>query len=99
MEKFSIIINFIMFFSTVIGILSLRLNLLILFMALELILLSVNVNFILISNLLNDGSGFLVSLFILSVAAAESSIGLALLILLFRIKNYISFDTISLLRG
>jgi len=68
-------------------------------MCIELILLGVNLNFILFSMYLDDVYGQLFSLFILTVAAAESAIGLAILILYYRIRGNIYINQKAILKG
>lgn len=67
--------------------------------SLELIILSININFIVVSCFLDDLLGQIYSLLILTVAAAESSIGLAIIIVYYRLRGGISVDLISLLKG
>lgn len=67
--------------------------------SLELIILSLNMNFIVFSCFLDDLLGQVYSLFILTVAAAESSVGLAIIIVYYRLRGGISIDLISLLKG
>ena len=67
--------------------------------SLELILLSINLNFVIFSSYLDDILGQLYCLFVLTVAAAESSIGLAILIIYYRLRGGISIDLITLLKG
>jgi len=67
--------------------------------SLELIILSLNINFIVISCYFDDLLGQLYSLIILTVAAAESSVGLAIIIVYYRLRGGISIDLISLLKG
>lgn len=67
--------------------------------SLELILLSINFNFIVFSCYLDDLIGQLYALFILTLAAAESSIGLAIIVIYYRLRGGISIDLISLLKG
>jgi NADH-quinone oxidoreductase subunit K len=67
--------------------------------SLELLILSINVNFIVFSCFLDDLIGQLYSLLVLTIAAAESSIGLAILIVYYRLRGGISIDLISLLKG
>jgi NADH-quinone oxidoreductase subunit K len=81
------------------GILLNRRSILIILMCIELVLLSVNLNFILFSVYLDDMYGQLFSLFILTIAAAESAIGLAILILYYRLRGKISINQIANLRG
>jgi NADH-quinone oxidoreductase subunit K len=68
-------------------------------MSIELILLSININFVSFSVYLNDISGQIFSLFILTVTAAESAIGLAIIVVYYRNRNTISIDDINQLRG
>ena len=89
----------ILFSMSVIGIFLNRKNIIVLLMALELMLLSVNMNFVAFSHYLNDLAGQLFVFFILTVAAAESAIGLAILVLLFRNKTSISADELNSLKG
>lgn len=81
------------------GILLNRRSILIILMCIELVLLSVNLNFVLFSVYLDDMYGQLFSLFILTIAAAESAIGLAILILYYRLRGKISINQIANLRG
>ena len=81
---FQLLTNIVLFFIGVLGIISNRRNILIVLMCIELILLSINLNFILFSVYLDDSYGQLFSLFILTVAAAEAAVGLAILILYYR---------------
>ncbi|MGH6625021.1 MAG: NADH-quinone oxidoreductase subunit NuoK [Burkholderiaceae bacterium] len=88
-----------LFALAVIGIFLNRKNLIILLMAIELMLLSVNMNFVAFSHYLDDMHGQVFVFFILTVAAAESAIGLALLVLLFRNKSSINVDELNTLKG
>ncbi|MDP2134768.1 MAG: NADH-quinone oxidoreductase subunit NuoK [Sulfuritalea sp.] len=76
-----------------------RKNLIVLLMAIELMLLSVNLNFVAFSHYLNDLSGQLFVFFILVVAAAESAIGLAILVVLFRNLSSIDVEDLDTLKG
>jgi NADH-quinone oxidoreductase subunit K len=89
----------ILFALSVIGIFLNRKNLIVLLMAIELMLLAVNMNFVAFSHYLNDLNGQVFVFFILTVAAAESAIGLAILELLFRNKSNINVDELNALRG
>jgi NADH-quinone oxidoreductase subunit K len=89
----------ILFAISVVGIFLNRRNLIVLLMAIELMLLAVNTNFIAFSSYLNDLNGQIFVFFILTVAAAEAAIGLAILVLLFRNKSNISVDEINTLKG
>ena len=89
----------ILFALSVIGIFLNRRNLIVLLMAIELMLLAVNLNFISFSYFLNDVAGQVFVVFILTVAAAESAIGLAILVLLFRNVGSIDVDDLDRLKG
>jgi NADH-quinone oxidoreductase subunit K len=89
----------ILFAISVIGIFLNRRNLIVLLMAIELMLLSVNMNFVAFSHYLGDLHGQVFVFFILTVAAAESAIGLAILVLLFRNKSSISVEELNTLKG
>jgi len=94
-----LILGAILFALSVIGIFMNRKNLIVLLMAIELMLLAVNLNFIAFSHYLNDLSGQLFVLFILVVAAAEAGIGLAILVVLFRNLSSIHVDDLDNLKG
>lgn len=81
------------------GIFVTRRNIIILLMSLELMLLGININFIIFSVYLDDIMGQYFALFILTIAAAEASIGLAILIVYYRIKGMISINFINSLKG
>jgi NADH-quinone oxidoreductase subunit K len=83
----------------VVGVFMNRKNLIILLMAIELMLLAVNMNFIAFSHYLGDLSGQVFVFFILTVAAAESAIGLAILMALFRNLRSINVDDLGSLKG
>ncbi len=88
-----------LFALAVIGIFLNRKNLIVLLMAIELMLLAVNINFVAFSHHLGDMHGQVFVFFILTVAAAESAIGLAILVLLFRNKNSIDVQDLNSLKG
>jgi NADH-quinone oxidoreductase subunit K len=88
-----------LFALSVVGIFLNRRNLIVLLMAIELMLLAVNTNFVAFSHYLNDLNGQIFVLFIMTVAAAEAAIGLAILVLLFRNKSSISVDDLNSLQG
>jgi NADH-quinone oxidoreductase subunit K len=94
-----LILGAILFSISVVGIFLNRRNVLIILMAIELMLLAVNLNFIAFSHFLNDASGQVFVFFILTVAAAESAIGLAILVLLFRNVGSIDVEDIGKLKG
>ncbi|MCS6995717.1 MAG: NADH-quinone oxidoreductase subunit NuoK [Casimicrobiaceae bacterium] len=89
----------IVFTIAVIGIFVNRRNVIILLMAIELMLLAVNLNFIAFSSFLGDLAGQVFVFFILTVAAAESAIGLAILVVLFRNVGSIDVNEIGRLKG
>jgi NADH-quinone oxidoreductase subunit K len=88
-----------LFALSVVGIFLNRRNLIVLLMAIELMLLAVNTNFIAFSYFLHDLHGQVFVFFILTVAAAESAIGLAILVVLFRERRSINVDNLHTLRG
>ena len=94
-----LVLGAILFAISVIGIFLNRRNVIIMLMALELMLLAVNLNFIAFSYFLNDTSGQIFVFFILTVAAAESAIGLAILVLLFRNVGSIDVEELGTLKG
>ena len=89
----------ILFAISVVGIFLNRKNLIVLLMAIELMLLAVNTNFVAFSRYLGDVHGQIFVFFILTVAAAESAIGLAILVVLFRNKSSINVDELNSLKG
>lgn len=89
----------ILFSLGVAGIILNRRNIIILLMSIELILLAVNTNFIAFARYLDDVAGQIFVFFILTVAAAEAAIGLAILVLLFRRLSDINVDKVSELKG
>ncbi len=89
----------ILFALSVVGIYLNRKNLIVLLMAIELMLLAVNMNFVAFAHYLGDLNGQLFVFFVLTVAAAESAIGLAILVLLFRNKSSINVDELNTLKG
>jgi NADH-quinone oxidoreductase subunit K len=94
-----LILSGLLFTMGIMGIFLNRRNVIIMLMSIELILLSVNINFVAFSHYLHNISGQLFSLFILTVAAAESAIGLAILVVYFRNRNTIKIDDISMMNG
>ena len=83
----------------VIGVFLIRKNVIIILMSLELILLSISINLVAFSSFLDDPSGQIFSLFILTVAAGEAAIGLAILVVYFRNVGNIEVDQINKMRG
>lgn len=92
MMSFQLIINLYLFFLGVLGVLTNRRHFLIVIICIEMMLLSVNIYFLIFSLQLDDIMGQLFALFVLTVAAAESSIGLAIIILYFRNRGNISYN-------
>nr|YP_009449539.1 NADH dehydrogenase subunit 4L [Cymbomonas tetramitiformis]ANA57083.1 NADH dehydrogenase subunit 4L [Cymbomonas tetramitiformis] len=76
-----------------------RKNIIIMLMSIELMLLAVNLNFVIFSVYLDDMIGQLFALLVLTVAAAESAIGLALLVVYYRIRGTIAVEYINLVKG
>ena len=89
----------ILFALSMVGIFLNRKNIIVLLMAVELMLLAINMNFVAFSHYLGDMHGQVFVFFILTVAAAESAIGLAILMLLFRNKSSINADELNSLKG
>ena len=94
-----LLLGAILFAISVVGIFLNRRNVIILLMAIELMLLAVNMNFIAFSHYLDDPAGQIFVFFILTVAAAESAIGLAILVVLFRNRATINVDELDALKG
>jgi len=94
-----LILGAVLFCISVAGIFINRKNILILLMCIELMLLSVNINFIAFSHFSGDIAGQVFVFFILTVAAAEAAIGLAILVVLFRNKRSINVTDISSMKG
>ena len=94
-----IVLGAILFCISVAGIFINRKNIIVLLMAIELMLLAVNMNFVAFSRFLGDVSGQVFVFFILTVAAAESAIGLAILVVLFRNRATINVTEIDSMKG
>jgi NADH-quinone oxidoreductase subunit K len=94
-----IVLSTIVFCISVAGIFINRKNMIVLLMAIELMLLSVNMNFIAFSRFLGDAGGQVFVFFILTVAAAESAIGLAILVVLFRNRATINVGELDSMKG
>jgi NADH-quinone oxidoreductase subunit K len=92
-------VGFILFTLGVLGIIVNRKNIILMLMSIELTLLSVNFLLIVFSVALDDLNGQLFSLFILCVAAAESAIGLSILVGYYKVRGNISVETINLIKG
>ena len=89
----------ILFTLGIFGIFLNRKNVIIILMSVELMLLAVNINFVAFSAFLNDLMGQVFALFVLTVAAAEAAIGLALLVVYFRNRGPIAVEEINLMKG
>ena len=76
-----------------------RKNIIILLMSIELMLLSVNINLVAFSSFMNDLVGQVFTLFVLTVAAAEAAIGLAILVSFFRIRGTIAVEDVNVMKG
>ena len=90
-----LVFSLLLFCISIAGIFINRKNILLLLMSIELMLLSVNTNFIVFSHFSNDITGQVFVFFILAVAAAESAIGLAIIVALYRVKNSIEINLIN----
>lgn len=94
-----LIVGALLFVISIAGIFINRKNLIVLLMCVELMLLAVNINFVAFSHFLGDVNGQVFVFFILTVAAAEAAIGLAILIVLFRNRNTIDVDDLDTMKG
>ena len=89
----------ILFTIGIFGIFLNRKNVIVILMAIELMLLAVNINFVAFSSFLNDLTGQVFALLVLTVAAAEAAIGLAILVVYFRNRRTIAVEDINLMKG
>ncbi len=89
----------ILFTLGVLGIFINRKNIIVILMSVELILLAVNINLVAFSTHLNDITGQVFALFVLTVAAAEAAIGLAILVVFFRNRGSIAVEDVSVMKG
>lgn len=96
---FYVILGAALFAIGVVGIVLNRKNMIVLLMSVELMLLAVNTNFIAFAHMLGDTAGQIFVFFILTVAAAESAIGLAILVVLFRTMDTVDMDKLDNLQG
>lgn len=94
-----ILLSLFLFLISTVGIFLNQKNILIMLMSLEIMFLSISFNFIFLSVYLDDLSGQIFALLVLTVAAAESSIGLAILVVYYRIRNIITVELMSLTKG
>lgn len=81
------------------GLLLNRKNVIILLMSIELMLLAVNINLVAFSSFLGDMAGQVFTLFVLTVAAAEAAIGLAILVCFFRVRGTIDVEDVNVMKG
>lgn len=89
----------VLFLLGICGIFLNRKNIIIMLMSIELMLLAINFNFIIFSVYLDDLMGQMFALFVLTVAAAESAIGLAILVVYYRIRGTIAVEFVNLMKG
>lgn len=94
-----LVVSAILFSLSLVGVMLNRKNIILVLMCIELMLLAVNTNFIAFSHYLSDLSGQVFVFFILTVAAAEAAIGLAIVVLLFRNRGSIDVDQMNQLKG
>ena len=94
-----LVLGAILFAISVVGIFMNRKNIIVLLMAIELMLLAVNMNFIAFSHYLGDAAGQIFVFFILTVAAAEAAIGLAILVVYFRNRGTIAVEDVNMMKG
>ncbi|CAM3188000.1 MULTISPECIES: NADH-quinone oxidoreductase subunit NuoK [Asticcacaulis] len=92
-------VSAILFTIGVLGIFLNRRNIIIILMSLELILLSTNINFVAFSSYLHNVQGQIMAMFVLTVAAAEAAVGLAILVTFFRNRGDIAVDDASMMKG
>ena len=94
-----LVVASILFTLGIFGIFLNRRNVIIILMSIELMLLAVNINFVAFSSFLHDLTGQVFAMFVLTVAAAEAAIGLAILVVYFRNRGTIAVEDINLMRG
>ena len=94
-----IFVGTVLFVLGVLGIFLNRKNVIVILMAIELILLAVNINLVAFSSFLHDLSGQIFAMFVLTVAAGEAAIGLAILVIYFRGRGTIAVDSVDRLKG
>ena len=94
-----VVVSSMLFVLGVLGIFLNRKNVIVILMAIELILLAVNLNFVAFSAFLGDLVGQVFAMFVLTVAAAEAAIGLAILVIYFRGRGTIAVDSVNRMRG
>ena len=94
-----LVVSAILFALGVLGLVANRKNLIVMLMAIELILLAVNLNFVAFSAALHDLVGQVFAMFVLTVAAGEAAIGLAILVIYFRSRGTIAVDDVARMKG
>ena len=94
-----LVVGAILFVAGIFGIFVNRKNVIVILMSIELILLSVNLNFVAFSSQLGDMVGQVFALFVLTVAAAEAAIGLAILVVFFRNRGSIAVEDVNVMKG
>lgn len=94
-----VFLSVLMFIIGIMGMFAVRSNLIVILVSIELMLLAVNLNFIFFSVFLDDFYGQIFSFFILTVAAAESAIGLAILVVYYRLRGTIFINWVDYLKG
>lgn len=94
-----LVVAAILFTLGILGIILNRKNIIVILMSVELILLAVNLNFVAFSSYLGDLTGQVFGLFVLTVAAAESAIGLAILVVFYRNRGTIAVEDINMMKG
>lgn len=94
-----LVVSMSLFFIGLSGIMLNRKNIVVMLMSIELVLLAINFNFVVFSVFLDDIFGQIFALFVLTVAAAESAIGLAILVVYYRIRGTVAIEYINLLKG
>ena len=94
-----LVVGAILFALGVLGVIINRKNVIIILMAIELILLAVNINLVAFSAYLGDLTGQVLAMFVLTVAAAEAAIGLAILVIFFRRRGSIAVDDVNRMHG
>lgn len=94
-----VIVSSVLFVLGVLGIFLNRKNVIIILMAIELILLAVNLNLVAFSSFLHDLTGQIFAMFVLTVAAGEAAVGLAILVIYFRDRGTIAVDDVNQMKG
>ena len=94
-----LVVSSILFVMGVLGIFLNRKNVIIILMAIELILLAVNINLVAFSSFLGDLTGQVFAMFVLTVAAGEAAIGLAIIVIYFRNRGSIAVEDVNMMRG